>query len=332
MTQIGNLSSSCRPASINGVLYAIGSDKVWKWDGKVWIEEGDLLVPYGVTSLIGNNDKLYAGQIKYGVWSNDGTGWSLVGGNSRIIGKPNSMGISPNVFSLASLNNILYAAAGDSGVWTWDGAVWSQIGDVGIKLVYCLADINGTLYVGTDNGVWCYQSQQEHGLSSIFMDITNHWARENIKQLVSKGIVSGYPDGLFKPDNPISRAEFITLLVKALKLEPKQGESDKDTENHWASSSISTAEAKGIIEQDENFRPNEPITREEIAVMIIKAKKLNMATQEFNITESKDISNWAKDYIFTAMENNLMNGYPDGSFKPKGSATRAEAVTVIVKL
>lgn len=161
-------------------------------------------------------------------------------------------------------------------------------------------------------------------------DVVNHWAQNNINKLVTLGAISGYPDGNFKPNSPITRAEFITVLVKALKLELQDGKVFDDTAKHWAKDYIATAAALGIVKgtSDQAFAPDEEITREQMAVMIVTALKLS-GSGEVQFTDSTDVSDWASQAIAIASKEGLINGYSDNTFKPGHQATRAEAVTVI---
>lgn len=163
-------------------------------------------------------------------------------------------------------------------------------------------------------------------------DISGHWAEDNIYKLVNIGAVGGYSDGIFKPDNNITRAEFATMLVKACALEPRSGKVFNDTSGHWAQDSISTAAAYGIVSgyDETSFGPNNLITREQMAVMIIKARaRENKEGKTF--ADSVKISDWAKTAVATASGHGIINGYPDNTFRPQANATRAEAVTVVVK-
>jgi hypothetical protein len=164
-------------------------------------------------------------------------------------------------------------------------------------------------------------------------DIAGHWAFNNINKLVTMGCISGYPDGTFKPDKPITRAEFASVLVRAFKLSPR---SDSivfaDTAGHWAGDCIATAAANGIVSgyDADTFGPDDMITREQMAAMIVKAAKLDPAAGEMQFADSGTISNWAREAMAAATENGIINGYPDGTVRPRAGATRAEAVTVIV--
>jgi len=164
-------------------------------------------------------------------------------------------------------------------------------------------------------------------------DIAGHWAANNINQLVAIGAISGYSDGSFKPDNTITRAEFATVLVKAFQLASQDGKAFTDTAGHWAEDYIAAAVANGIVSgyDDDTFGPDDLITREQMAVMIVKAAKLAPAAGESQFADSGSISGWAQEAVATATEKGIMKGYPDNTIQPQGSATRAEAVTVIVK-
>ncbi len=164
-------------------------------------------------------------------------------------------------------------------------------------------------------------------------DITGHWAMDSINQLVALGAISGYPDGTFKPDNSITRAEFAAVLVKAFKLENKGGGVFADTTAHWAKDYIAAAAANGVVNGYDSgtFGPDDLITREQMAVMIVKAAKLPAAGGEPQFADSGSISNWAREAVVTATQNGIMQGYPDNTIQPAGNATRGEAVTVIVK-
>jgi len=164
-------------------------------------------------------------------------------------------------------------------------------------------------------------------------DINGHWAQANIDKLVALGCISGYPDGTFKPDNTITRAEFATMLVKAFELENKGGKIFADTAAHWAKDYIAAAAANGVVNGYDTytFGPDDLITREQMAVMIVKAAKLaTESSQGTSFLDNADISSWAAGAVAVAVRNGVIKGYPDNTFLPQGQATRAEAVTVIV--
>jgi len=163
-------------------------------------------------------------------------------------------------------------------------------------------------------------------------DIKGHWAESTILELIKLGAVSGYPDHTFKPNNNITRSEFVSILVKAFQFESTEGKVYADTANHWAKTAISTAAELGIVNgySETSFGPNDPITREQMAVMIVKAAKLPLVEEGKPFKDSSEISGWAAPSVATATSKGLISGY-DGSLRPKGNATRAEAATVILK-
>ncbi|MGI6434174.1 MAG: fibronectin type III domain-containing protein [Syntrophomonadaceae bacterium] len=163
-------------------------------------------------------------------------------------------------------------------------------------------------------------------------DIQGHWAQKSIEQLVAMGAINGYGDGTFAPDRGITRAEFVTVLVKAFKLESESGKTFADTANHWAKQDIAIATAQGIINGygDDIFGPDDSITREQMAIMIVKAAKLPPVTGSREFADSSQISSWATVAIATASHNQLISGYEDNTYRPQKGASRAEAVTVIL--
>jgi len=170
----------------------------------------------------------------------------------------------------------------------------------------------------------------------MFSDVSDtHWAYASINQLCQKGAVSGYKDGSFRPDDPITRAEFITILVKALDLHATvTAQNFSDTADHWAQENIATAASLGIAGgyADGSFKPDELITREQMAVMAVKAAGVTAGFGETAFTDNEEISFWAKGSVLAAVDAGIMTGYPDNTFRPQGNATRAEAVCVILNL
>lgn len=168
--------------------------------------------------------------------------------------------------------------------------------------------------------------------TSSLNDISNHWAVERINNLVARGAIKGYPDNTFQPDNTITRAEFTTVVVKAFNLTNSNGKVFTDTSGHWAKDYIATATAAGIVGgyNDNIFGPNDPVTREQMAAIVVKAANLTVAAAQNQFADSNSIAGWAQEAVATAVNIQIIRGYPDNTFKPGGKATRAEAVTVIV--
>ncbi|MDQ6419589.1 S-layer homology domain-containing protein [Paenibacillus sp. LHD-117] len=169
-------------------------------------------------------------------------------------------------------------------------------------------------------------------------DIAGHWAEANIKQAVSSGIVGGYPNGTFKPQKKVTRAEFAVMLMNALKL---QGEgaaltfTDTASIGVWAQKSVAEAVRGGIIQgyKDGTFRPNAEITRAEMTAMIASALKLSIQENAATgFADDKSIPLWAKGAVAELKNLDIVGGKGENTFDPSGNATRAEAVTVLVKM
>jgi len=170
-------------------------------------------------------------------------------------------------------------------------------------------------------------------LAGPINDLTGHWAEAYIGNLVDQGIISGYPDGTFKPEGKITRAEFASILVKGFELPIEGSKVFSDTADHWAKNSIAAAYSQGIINgySENEFGPDDPITREQMAVMIVKAAQPNTAVSGKTFADSDSISEWAREAVSAATGNKIINGYPDNTFRPKGNTTRAEAAVVLSK-
>jgi L-asparaginase type II len=169
-------------------------------------------------------------------------------------------------------------------------------------------------------------------------DITGNWAKASIEKAVANGIVSGFTDSTFKPDQSLTRAEFTVMLMNALKL---QGDGasltfkDSNQIGKWAVDGISAAVKAGIVSGsiDGTFKPNAPITRSEMAVIIAKAMKYDVqAGSTTGFKDDTQIPKWAKGSVKAAKDHAIISGRSGGVFVPNDPATRAEAVTILLKL
>jgi hypothetical protein len=190
-------------------------------------------------------------------------------------------------------------------------------------------DVTGNDITVTDENIAKY--------SVLFSDIDNHWAKEWIKNAVGLGFVSGYEDGTFKPDRTITRAEFSTMLNKAMKIEITENINFSDVrEKEWFYKEIQKSVAAGFFSGYENntFRPNNPIKREEVAKVVAGAITTGNIDGE-GATLLKDystIQEWAKDSVNTVYNKGYILGYPDKMYMPSKALTRAEAVKIIFEI
>ena len=198
---------------------------------------------------------------------------------------------------------------------------------LGIILVVCLAV---SLLAGS-----------AYAVNRYFEDAKGHWAEEAIQILTEKGVISGYPDGLAHPDDIITRGEFAALLARTMELpEPEESEVTlhfTDIAGHWSEQDIEALIIAGIIQKDDfgtEFQPDEPITRMEMIRMLVRAigKGEHDASCPCVTGFSDDgtLSEEDKSSICTGKEYDIVDGYPDGTVKPDGKATRAEAFEMLV--
>ena len=174
--------------------------------------------------------------------------------------------------------------------------------------------------------------------SSNFSDIKGHWAEEYINSLKKKGIVKGDSFGNFNPEAKITRAELVAMVIRALGISEGNyaGQFSDVSANDWFAGVVQASLDAGLISKDVIFRPNDSITREEIAKVIVQSvgDKAQSIDADSNLTypDKDSIGSWAVEYVNTATELGLMSGMGDGSFAPKGIATRAQAATVIERM
>ncbi len=169
-------------------------------------------------------------------------------------------------------------------------------------------------------------------------ELEGHWAEDNIRELIKLNIVKGSDDGL-QLDNSISRAEFAALIIRALKMEESTynnlfADVSKDA---WYANVIQTAfDNEILVGFGGNARPEDPITREEMAKMICVGAKLALDVEsdetQLAFADSSLISAWGTKYVDKLTTLSILNGYEDGIFKPKNNLRRDEAMTVIYRI
>jgi len=175
-------------------------------------------------------------------------------------------------------------------------------------------------------------------LSSAFaavpQDAQKHWASTTLQKWVESGLIKGYKDGSVKPDAPIKRSEFVALLNRALKLSNAQNNltfSDLPT-THWAFDDFAIAVKAGYLQgTGGKAYPNRLTTRQEAAVMIAKAFKLDSAVvADASVFKDADqIASWSREAITALAAKKVLTADAEGNMRPQASITRAEAVVAI---
>ncbi|SER70175.1 N-acetylmuramoyl-L-alanine amidase [Gracilibacillus ureilyticus] len=150
--------------------------------------------------------------------------------------------------------------------------------------------------------------------------------KDMINPLIEEGIITGYTNGTFKPNNNVTRAEAATMIGRALHLDGNQQASslfsDVDV-SHYASGYIQSAVNKGIVSGYPNgtFKPDDSITRGEMAVIVSRAFELS---DKANVTFSDVVGTSYESFISKVYAAEIVSGYPDGTFKPDKPINRAE--------
>lgn len=176
--------------------------------------------------------------------------------------------------------------------------------------------------------------------SAVFSDISGHWAESTIEQAVKKKMVGGYPDGTFRPDNPIKREEFFSLFSNLLTEKPDTSKTvirfTDVVPSEWYVPAIKTAVAEGMTSgyPDGTFGIGRTMTREEAAQVVASAIPDNVSPGAEGIDSLKDhsqVSDWAYKAVDLMVKKGYMKGDTDGNFRPGASLTRAEATQILLQ-
>lgn len=177
-------------------------------------------------------------------------------------------------------------------------------------------------------------------VDKTFSDVpSSHWAYEVIRELAAKEAVDGTGEGAFEPNRSVTRAEFASMLVRALGLTEQGAAAFEDVPaGSWYAKDVSIAYKAGIVQgtSADRFSPGAKITREEMVALAVrsyealKGQKPAAATASFQ--DEEQISAWARDYAKKASALGLVQGRAAGQFAPRDESTRAEAAQVIYRL
>ena len=192
--------------------------------------------------------------------------------------------------------------------------------------------------VGAGNPIGVTATEQPSNGGAWFADTVGHWAQKDIEEMAEKGIVSGVTADTFEPERAVTRAEFATLIAKALQLTSSSPAGFSDVEQgEWYYTYVNAAANTGIIAgSDGTFRPDDRITREEMAVILCKAYGfLEKTASRGGIERFSDrdaISEWAYAFVDEATTAGLISGMTADTFAPLENTTRAQAASVIKRL
>lgn len=183
-----------------------------------------------------------------------------------------------------------------------------------------------------------YEIRVTRSDESVFFDMKKHWAKTAVEELAEAGVVTGFADGTYRPDTQVTREQFLAMLSKKLKTPQKAAHlSYTDvSKTRWSRAVIESALANGWIDgksYGNQFKPAQPVTREEVAVWTAKALKLpEKANALVKVTDRSSIQASNLGLVGAVIDSGIIKGYKDGSFKPKDTLTRAEAASLLFRI
>ncbi|MGG1517414.1 Ig-like domain-containing protein [Paenibacillus oryzisoli] len=182
------------------------------------------------------------------------------------------------------------------------------------------------------------QAQSGHD----FADMAGHWAQQDVALMAAKLLVDGRDAHSFAPDAPVTRAEFAALLVRALGLDDAVGSPFGDVRaSDWFAGAVGAAAQAGLIDGlgDGRFAPGDAITRQQMAVMLVRAAAAagaagagSGAAAEPAFADAAGIAAWAQAAVGDATALGLLSGEPGGRFAPQAPTTRAQAAVAVKRL
>ena len=165
-------------------------------------------------------------------------------------------------------------------------------------------------------------------------DVEGHWAESIILKWMDAGKIKGYEDGSFKPNNNMTRAEFVTLLSSVEKrgvVEYPEFPYTDVSESDWYYEAVKKLQALQVLAPSEKFNPQSLITRQDVMTMVGRAfgyiSMSDEAIKKFG--DFEEISDYAKEYVSALVEAECVSGYEDNTIRPKNNITRAECVKIL---
>lgn len=175
-------------------------------------------------------------------------------------------------------------------------------------------------------------SLQIDRLVNGFTDVADHWALSSIVEMNNRSIIEGFGDYSFRPDRILSRAEAVTMLVRAFGYtKRKELQVDDLPPTHWAYDAFALAAQAGIVHgyPDGTMQPDRPVSRVEMAVLLANA--MGVRGKQRGNEPFTDIASdyWATPILKQMKMEGWLAGYEDGTFRPDAESTRAEFVTLL---
>lgn len=183
---------------------------------------------------------------------------------------------------------------------------------------------------------------QEEVKSGSFRDVTSaHWAFASVERAAELGLVTGYSDGTFRPDTPVTRAQFVLMLWRMCsKPAAAKAASFADASADWYQDALSWAVEKGYVNglSDTRFGPDAPITRQQAMAILFRLNGGQSGTEltltgiyEQTFADSTTIAAWAKDATWWAVYYELVSGVGGSRIAPEANASRAQIAAILLR-
>lgn len=176
------------------------------------------------------------------------------------------------------------------------------------------------------------QSPANNGIAA-FTDMPGHWADDAVAKWQARGIVQGSGNGKFEPNRELTRSEWVALVNRTFQLQKQGDAAFSDVKSgDWFADDVLAAQASGYIQgfEDGSFKPGAPLTREQAAVTLTKLLKLQVEDQAAEaFKDDAALGGWSKQSVYAAVNQGIIKGYEDHTFRPDTALTRAEAVTLL---
>lgn len=199
------------------------------------------------------------------------------------------------------------------------------------------------------------QAERMHTVSSVvgsedeeteeirFADLSqSHWAYEKIEKAVEKGLIKGYDDGTFRPDEPVTRAQFVTMLYRLAGSPASEAVSAfaDVPQTNWAAKAVAWAAENGYVKGTSStaFDPNGEITREQAMTILFRyaggvsgMETMFGGVYNKQFTDSASVHSWAKPAVYWAIYNGILTGDTASTLAPTKTATRAQTAVIFLR-
>ncbi len=172
------------------------------------------------------------------------------------------------------------------------------------------------------------------GSAATFKDIEGHWAQKYIEEWIDKGVINGYPDGTFRPDDYITRGEVSKVFALAYEMPTEVEITDFSdvAESEWYYTFVQACAAFGTVNgyPDGSFRPNGNVTRSEVVKMVCLSVGLSLEESGYEVySDAAKMPAWAAGYWNALIKVGVIGGDPSGTLRPNDYITRAELVKIL---